>query len=278
MSPQVELSAQTESVAPTAGLPADPGTGLSSALFEGVVTHHRLGSLPHSFRKRGAWFLFDLDELQLLDDRLRLLSVDRPNVVSLRSRDHFADDGLPLAEKVRSCCSNAGVDLPSEGRIVGLTQARVAGYVFNPVSYWWCFAADGNVAAVIAEINNTFGERLPQVLVGAGPCYEHGKELHVSPFLGMDHSYRYRLPAPSERISIRMDVLDPQGETRLVATFGADRVPLTDRNLLRFLVRHPLMPLQVTAGIHRQALRLWRKGVPFHHKPDFVPGKGSQPR
>ena len=251
-------------------------TAWASCLYEGRVTHSRFGAVRNSFHQDGAWFLFDLGELADLDAGLKLLSVDRANVISLRSSDHFgADDPRPLAEKVRSCCAGAGVTLPPGGRILGLTQARVGGYVFNPVSYWWCLDADGRVAAVVAEINNTFGERLPQVLVGPGPVYEHGKELHVSPFLGMDVSYRYTLPLPSERLSVRMDVLDPDRTTRLVATLTAERSPLTDRRLAAFLVRHPIMPLQVTAGIHRQALRLWRKGVPFHHKPDFVPGKGS---
>jgi len=253
----------------------DPATGLRSALYEGRVGHARRGPVTHAFQQWGAWFLFDLDELAEIDGRLRLLSVDRPNVVSLRAADHFDDDGRSLGEKVRSCCADAGVVLPADGRIVGLTQARVGGYVFNPVSYWWCLGSDGRVAAVVAEINNTFGERLPQVLVGPGPVYEHRKDLHVSPFLGMDVSYRYDLPVPSDRLSVRMDVLDPDGTVRLVATLRAQRRPLTDRTLASFLVRHPMMPLQVTAGIHRQALRLWRKGVPFHHKPAFEPGKGS---
>jgi hypothetical protein len=253
----------------------DWSTGLHSALYDGVVTHSRHGDVRHSFRQRGAWFLFDLDELDLLDRRLHLLSVEHGNVVSLRSSDHFADDGRPLVDKVRACCADAGVALPGDGRIVGLTQARVAGYVFNPVSYWWCLDVDGAVIAVVAEINNTFGERMPQVLVGPGPTYEHAKELHVSPFLGMDVSYRFHLPLPGNKLSVRMDVLDPDRTTRLVATLRADRVPLTNRAIRSFLVRHPLMPLRVTAGIHGQALRLWRKGVPFHHKPDFVPGKGS---
>ena len=261
-----------ERLAPTAARPT--GGALRSALYDGVVTHRRLGPIPHAFRQRGAWFLFDLDELDRLD-ALRLLSVDRRNVVSLRSADHFADDGRPLAVKVRACCAAAGVDLPADGRIIVLTQARVGGYVFNPVSYWWCFGADGEVAAVIVEINNTFGERLPQVLPGPGPRYEHAKELHVSPFLGMDFWYRYHVPVPDERVAIGMDVLDPEGAVQLVAGFRAERVPLTDRTLASFLLRHPLMPLRVTAGIHRQALRLWRKGVPFHHKPGFEPGKGS---
>lgn len=251
-----------------------------SALYEGVVVHRRMGPIAHSFKKKGAWFLFDLDELDELQRRLHLLSVDKRNVVSLRSSDHFADDGRSLAEKVRAACAESGVVLPAGGRIVGLTQARVLGYVFNPVSYWWCLDSLGQVAAVVAEINNTFGERLPQVLAGPGPNYSHDKEIHVSPFLDMDHSYRYSLPLPGERLAVRMDVIDSsEGSTSqdpaLVATFKARRIPLSDRHLAAFLLRHPLMPLQVTAGIHRQALRLWRKGVKFHHKPDFTPGKGS---
>ena len=225
--------------------------------------------------------MVDLDELPSLTERLRLLSLDRRNVVSLRSSDHF--DGPPgppagpgLRTRALAFAARNGLHVPPGTRIRLLTQARVLGYVFNPVSFWWFHREDGTVLGVIAEINNTFGERHPQVLAGPGPAYVHPKELHVSPFLGLDHEYRSTLPLPGDDLSLRMEVArrvrtPTPGRNRL----RGERRPLDDRNLLRFLAIHPLLPHRITYGIHREALTLWRKKVPFHRKPPFVPGEGS---
>ena len=251
-----------------------------SGLYVGEVRHRRSTPTTHQFTKRAAYFVVDLDELPSLTERLRLLSVDRRNVVSLRSSDHF--DGLPgppagpgLRARALAFATHNGLQVPPDTRIRLLTQARVFGYVFNPVSFWWFHRDDGTVLGVVAEINNTFGERQPQVLAGPGPAYVHAKQLHVSPFLGLDLEYRSTLPLPGDDLSLRMEVVDPSGHRPLVATLRGERRPLDDRNLLRFLAIHPLMPHRITYGIHREALALWRKGVPFHRKPPFVPREGS---
>jgi DUF1365 family protein len=240
-----------------------------SALYEGTLVHARRSPARHVFRYPVAYWLLDLDELDELEGRFRLLSVNRPGVVSFRDRDHFDGDGTPLKEAVIRFAGD-----PSIERVLVLTQLRVLGYVFNPVSFYWCYHADGSLACMVAELNNTFGERLPELLRGDALTYEHAKRLHVSPFLGLDHRYRYTFSEPGETVLARIEVHAPDAMPLQAVLFGRRR-ELSRGVLARFLLRYPLMPVQVIALIHWQALRLLLRRVPFHHKPAFEPGKGS---
>jgi DUF1365 family protein len=240
-----------------------------SALYTGSLLHSRRVPTRHVFRYPVSYWLFDLDELPALARRLRLFSVNRPNVVTLRDQDHF-DGTKPLKRAVLDLA-----DDPSVERVLMLTQPRVLGYVFNPVSFYWCYRGDGSLACMIAELNNTFGERLPEVLRGPELRYEQRKRLHVSPFFGLDQSYEYAFSQPGEEVWARIHVRDHDGARPLTAVLHARRRELSDRSLARLLLRYPLQPLQVIALIHFEALRLWLKRVPFHHKPPFVPGEGS---
>ena len=242
---------------------------MRSAVYTGTLMHARRAPARHVFRYPVSYWLFDLDELAELQRRLRLFSVNRPNVVSLYDRDHF-DGTLPLK---RAVCELAGD--PEIERVCMLTQPRVAGYVFNPVTFYWCYRADDSLSCMVAELNNTFGERLPEVLRGPELRYEHRKRLHVSPFFGLDASYEYAFSEPAEEVWARIHVRDDVGERPLTAVLHGRRRELTNGSLAALLLRYPLQPLQVTSLIHFEALRLWLKRVPFHHKPPFVPGEGS---
>jgi DUF1365 family protein len=241
---------------------------VKSALYTGTLMHVRRGPTRHVFRYPVSYWLLDLDELPELQRRIRLFSVNRPNVVSLRDRDHF--DGAPLKQAVIDLAGD-----PTIERVLVLTQPRVLGYVFNPVSFYWCYRGDGSLACMVSELNNTFGERLPEVLRGPELRYEHRKRLHVSPFFGLDHSYEYAFSEPGDEVCARIHVRDDEGRLPLTAVLHGRRRELSNGSLAAVLLRYPLQPLQVTALIHFEALRLWRKRVPFHHKPPFVPGEGS---
>jgi len=242
---------------------------MRSAVYTGTLVHARRAPSRHVFRYPVSTWLFDLDELPELERRLLLFSVNRPNVVALHDRDHF-EGTVPLKQAVLDLVGD-----PSVERVLLLTQPRVLGYVFNPVSFYWCYRADGSLACMVSEVNNTFGERLPEVLSGPGLRYEHEKRLHVSPFFGLDQRYEYAFSEPGDEVFARIHVRAGDGSTPLTAVLHGRRRELSNAALARLLVRYPLQPLQVIALIHWEALRLFLKRVPFHHKPPFVPGQGS---
>jgi len=230
--------------------------------------HVRRTPVRNLFTYPVSYWLLDLDELPELDRRLALFSHNHRNVVSFRDRDHF-DGGPSAKDAVLELIGDASVE-----RVFLLTQPRVLGYVFNPVSFYWCYRGDGSLACMVAELSNTFGERLPEVLRGPGPHYEQDKRLHVSPFFGLDQSYEWAFSQPGATVWARIHVRE-HGTKPLTAILHGERRELSNASVARSLVRYPLMPLQVTTLIHRQALKLWWKRVPFHQKPAFVPGEGS---
>ena len=246
---------------------------MKSAIYRGMLVHSRREPARNTFRYPISFFVLDLDELPELERRLTLFSINRRNVVTLRDKDHF-DGSLPVKEAAVRFCAERGVEVD---RVLMLAQLRVLGYVFNPVTFHWCYGRDGQLACMIAELNNTFGERLPELLHGPELAYEHEKRLHVSPFFGLDQAYQYAFSEPEEEVWTRVHVRE-NGSVPLSAVLHGRREELTNASLARMLVRYPLMPFQVTALIHWQAVKLFAKRVPFHHKPPFEPGKGSVKR
>jgi hypothetical protein len=246
---------------------------VNSSVYLGEVMHQRQDKHAYRFVYRVFSLLLDVDELPGLSRRLRFFSHNRFNLFSLRDRDHGARDGTPLREwAVRELLAR-GIDLEG-GSIRLLCFPRVLGYVFNPLSIWYCEHRDGSLRAVICEVRNTFGEMHHYFLCrgdGAPMDWraEHraSKVFHVSPFLSQDMEYHFRFLAPDARIGVYID--EYQGDALVFkACISARSVPLTDDRLIGMFCGMPLLPFKVMAAIHWQALKLWWRGAKFHRMPE----------
>ncbi|MEZ5666324.1 MAG: DUF1365 domain-containing protein [Alphaproteobacteria bacterium] len=237
----------------------------ASALYPGRVMHRRLRPFVHGFRYRVFSLYLDLDELPGLDRRLRLFSHNRWNLFGFRDRDHGPRDGGPLRPWIERHLAAAGIDLEG-GPVRLLCFPRVLGYVFDPLSVWFCFHADGGLRAILYEVSNTFGQRHGYLLPVDGPApgepleQATAKRFYVSPFFAVDGRYDFRLAVPGDRLAVGIRLGDSAGPA-LVARQTGRRRPLSDAALARLFVTHPLMTLKVIGAIHWQALRLWLKGA-----------------
>lgn len=244
-----------------------------SCLYEGEVMHCRLRPARHRFVYRVFSLLLDIDEIPRLAGRLVLFSHNRFNLVSFSDRDHGPRDGSPLRPWVERHLTAQGIDLHG-GRILIHCLPRLLGYVFNPLSTYWCYDAEGRLRALFYEVKNTFGEqhtyllRVPPGHSADAPIHQRAAKIfYVSPFIGMEATYRFRVREPEDRLSIHIREGDDGGDF-LVATHTGARRPLGDRALLRAGLLFPLVTLKVIAAIHWQAFKLWRKGVRLQGRPE----------
>jgi uncharacterized protein len=253
------------------------GAREASALYVGRVMHQRLRPKRHRLAYRVFSLLLDLDELPALAGRLRFFSLNRFNLFSLHERDYGAGAG-GLRAHVERQLRVAG--LPAGGAIRLLTMPRILGYAFNPISVYFCDDANGELRALLYEVNSTFGERHSYLIEvdaaerGAPLLHQRcAKRLHVSPFLAMDMRYEFSVAPPSAAradFSLGVSAHDADGAV-LNARLDAMRRPLADAALLRVFLTHPLLTLKVIAAIHWEALRLWLKGVRLQPRPAAAP-------
>jgi DUF1365 family protein len=244
-------------------------TSQASAIFRGIVTHKRFRPRVHKLRYRVFSILFDLDELPALDRSLALFSRNRFNLMSFHDRDHGGGGEEPLRAYVERTLREGGIT--GGGPIRLLCMPRILGYVFNPLSVYFCYRPDGELAALLYEVNNTFGERHNYLIAVDRPgetvvMQGSPKRFHVSPFLPVDMEYHFRVTQPAEAVSVAVHVHDGDGLI-VAAALSARRTELTNGALFRTFLMYPLLTLKVVAGIHWEALRLWLKGVRVHSKP-----------
>ena len=242
------------------------GPAIHSALYPGLVMHQRTRPRRHRFRYRVFAMLLDLDELPELTSRSRILRWNRWGLFSFHDRDH--GDGRPLKDWLNAELSAAGIEANGARRV--LCYPRILGYVFNPLSVWFCYDDANTLKAIVYEVHNTYAERHSYVLpVNGEASLRHGcaKTFYVSPFLSQDCRYQFRIRPPDEKVAVLIRE-EEAGEHILDACFVGDRRPLTERGLLAMLFTYPLMTVKVIVAIHYEAVRLMLKGVRRHpHTP-----------
>ena len=237
-------------------------------LLIGQVMHRRLRPAKNAFVYPVFYVQMPLADLSA--GKSPIFSVDRNNLLSFHQKDHGPRDGSPLLPWIQSLLREHG--LPDDGEIMLQCFPRVLGYVFNPVSFWFCRNSTGELIAVLAEVSNTFGGRHNYLLhnpdgtaLRDGQVLTTSKQFHVSPFCEVEGSYRFRFYLDKPALLARIDYDDAEGELLLTAISGKARAWSTQTLLAAFL-RMPLLTAGVMLRIHWQALKLWLKGVPFFGK------------
>ena len=240
---------------------------MTAALYPCEITHVRAHPLRRAFRYRSYLWLTDLDDLPRVPLPLRPLA-------RFQARDHLDGKGRSPRAMVDSYLARQGISLGG-GRVLMLAQARVLGYVFNPLTVFWCQRADGTMAAVIAEVHNTYGQRHAYLLHpdGRGRA-ETGKDFYVSPFLPVAGQYRLHLPEPAGtlRLSVTLHLDD---RTMLAASVIGKRRPFTSWRLLGYALRYPWSTARVSVLIRWQGIRLAARRLPIFPRPAQYAQEGA---
>ncbi len=242
-----------------------------SSLYKGYVDHARRRPKRHKLRYRVFSLLLDLDELNEINQTSRVFGVNRRALLSFWERDHGEGAETGLKGWVASHVEKAGFSA-GDMSVRVLCYPRILGYVFNPLTVYYCYDAKGDLMVTLHEVHNTFDEKhiyvLPAFVDGRGHVRQQTeKRMYVSPFTEMEGQYQFDLRPPGEDIRVFIGLSDAEGPL-LSASFEGEREAWSDRALLLTFLQYPLMTLKVTIGIHYEALKLWWKKVPIiRHAP-----------
>ena len=243
-----------------------------ACVYSSEVMHQRFTGTPYRFRYRVFSLFLDIDAIDRSTASSRLFSRNRFNLLSFYDRDHLPADAADLRSWAEGVLASGGVSA-SDLQIKLLCFPRVLGWVFNPLSLWYCQDKSGAPVAVIAEVRNTFGERhcyllKPQAGQTDWPLRQsHSKDFHVSPFISMDAGYDFRLSRPDRNLRVVIREFQ-ENRLMLVATQTGKRLPLRSSTLFAQTLRVPLQTLKVLTAIHWHALKIWLQGGHFHRKPE----------
>ncbi len=239
---------------------------VESCLYVGEVVHRRVQPVKHQLRYRVYNFFVDLDELPELNKRLKFFSYNRFNLFSIFDQRFGPGDGTAIRDHVWFLVRQAGCG-DKVKRIFMLCYPAVLGRMFNPLTTYYCYDAEGSVCLMIYEVSNTFGERHSYVIpAGTTGHQTHAKKFYVSPFNAVEGRYDFSAKPPCEDLALGI-ALKVDDQAVMHAWFKGVRVKLTDAALLRSFFSLPLQPLKVMGGIHWEALKLWWKGLPLAERP-----------
>lgn len=268
---------------------------MNSVIYTGKISHVRKKPRKNTFVYAVYMLYIDLDELPVLDKKLKFFSYDRFNILSFYNADHFKfihqekEDGrqviarenvkyqadkylnLDTRGRIEVLLEEAGFDF-KVGKVFALTNLRVFGYVFNPVTFYYCFDEKGAFKVLISEVNNTFGDQKMYFVPTEDPKAKlftslQRKNYYISPYTDFDNDLTWRFGLPDEKILMIIESLEG-GETEINATFVGERREISDWRLFLLNIRYPLFTLMVIFRIYYQALKLHLKKIKFRDKKE----------
>ena len=240
----------------------------NSFIYTGTVIHKRFKPKIHTFNYKVFSLLIDLSEIDLLHKTLKLFSYNKFNVLSFFNKDHGPRDGSSLVNWVINNLKKNNIE-SNDVQIKLLCYPRIFGYVFNPLSVFYVYDKNSDLISVLYEVKNTFGEQHTYVFKTKKEqnLIQHvcKKKFHVSPFIEINCVYFFRLLKPDNKISVIIDVQDPEGKI-LYASQDGVKSELKNINLIKSYLKHPLMTFKIILAIHFEAFKLWTKGIKFIKK------------
>ncbi len=239
--------------------------------YVGAVSHRRIKPVSHRFSYKIFSMLINIDELEELDQSSRWFSYNHLGLMAFKDKDHGPKDGTKLRPWIEQELTQNGFDYPL-GKVQILCFPRLFGFVFNPLSIWYCHDTEGHIRTILYEVRNTFGEwrgyLLPTDQNKQNSDIRHSceKAFYVSPLMTMDCRYHFHLNIPNEKLMVGIRETRENERTLLAAQTG-EAVAFSDKNLLGIFFKHPLMYFKIIAGIHWEALRTLIKGTKFYFNP-----------
>ena len=243
-------------------------SNFSSCIYSGIITHKRFKPKKHFFSYKIFSLLIDLNEVEDLGKKIKFFSFNKFNILSFYNIDHGPRDGSSLNKWVNKTLSKVKINIYG-GKIKLLCFPRFFGYVFNPLSIFYCYDKNSRLKAILYEVKNTFNEQHTYVFKSKPSSdlilHKCNKKFYVSPFIAMKTFYNFRLSNPKKNINILIKQTDIKGPL-LIARQVGKKIKLNSKNLLYQFLKHPLMSFKVITAIHFEAFRLWAKGVKLVNK------------
>jgi len=237
---------------------------METCIYKGNVSHRRFKPIKHYFSYRTFSILFDLDELENLQKRISLFSFNKFNLFSFYNKDHGSRDGSNLIDWVKKNLKNSDLNFKIS-KIKLLCFPRIFGYVFNPLSIFYCYD-EKNLKAILYEVKNTFDEQHTYIFLvdqNSKIISQHcNKKFYVSPFIEMESEYNFRLTEPGEKLRVYIKQTDKKDKILIACQTGKKQIMSTKQLAINFIL-HPMMTFKIILGIHFEALKLWKKGAIF---------------
>ena len=238
-----------------------------SYIYSGLVTHKRFKPKKHFFSYKTFSLLIDLNEVDHLSNKIKFFSYNKFNILSFYNIDHGPRDGSSLIKWVSKSLKKSKINIKI-GKVRLLCYPRFFGYVFNPLSIFFCYDKKLRLKAILYEVKNTFNEQHTYIFrAKSSNLIKHNcdKKFYVSPFIEMKTHYNFRLLKPGKRLNITIKQKDATG-LLLIAQQQGERLSFTSKNLFLEFLKHPLMSFKVIAAIHFEAFNLWIKGIKYVKK------------